>query len=372
MNEQKRTEDRRLVERCATFDGQTTFGVMAAAFDRALARHPGALRQSFYTFAGRTVRIRVVGAEMAAQIVRPFLHLQIMPPPDGDADLTVDLWDENSTGIRRQVTSLDSGETWPSIVAVSPDEQYVAQQHAQTLTCFDRKRQRVVGCVVWSEHLSMYERGKPLTRPLIVWHNDRNLQIVHAGLVGRGSAGVLFAGQSGAGKSTCALTCLAVGFDYASEDYVAIETVADGFLGHSLYNSVFLEREHLDRFPHLVPHAITGGPREKSLILLADVDPHRLARVMSIRALVFPRVTKRRTSEVRPASPGEALLMLAHGSLLTLPNIGVAHLDLLGRLVERLPSYRLELGHDLKAIPERISDILAAASDRGTDLAGVT
>jgi hypothetical protein len=361
MNEHERTTDRRLVDRRATFDGQVTFGVMVAAFDRALAGHPRELRESFYTFGGRTVRVRTVGAEMAAHILRPFVHLQTTPAPDTAVDLTIDLWDENATGIRRQVTSFADAGAWPSVVALSLDERYVAQQQSQTLTCFDRAGQRVVGCVVWSERLSLYERGKPLTRPLVVWHNDRNVQIVHAGLVARGSSGILLAGRSGAGKSTCALTCLAAGFDYVGEDYVAIETATDGFLGHGLYNSVFLDREHLNRFPHLVPHAITAGPGEKCLVLLADVDPQRLVRVRPIRALAFPRVTNLSASRVRRASRREALLTLAPGSLLALPNTGVGALDLLGRLVERLPSYWLELGHDLKTIPERVSDILVDA-----------
>jgi hypothetical protein len=362
MNEPDRSGARPVVDRHATFDGQGTFGVMVSAFDRALVRHPRGLRESFYTFGGRTVHLRVVGAEMAAHIVRPFAHLQLTPVPGAHADLTIDLWDEQATGIRRQVTSFDSGGPWPSVVALSSDERYVAQQQSQTLTRLDRAAPRVVGCAVWNEHISVYERGKPLTRPLVVWHNDRNVQIVHAGLVARVGAGVLFAGRSGAGKSTCALTCLAAGFDYISEDYVAIETAVDGFLGHSVYSSVFLDREHLGRFPHLVRHAITAGSGDKCLVLLADVDLRRLARVVTIRALAFPRVTDLSTSRVRPASRREALLTLAPGSLLALPNTGVGTLDLLGRLVERLPSYWLELGSDLTTIPERVADILADAN----------
>jgi hypothetical protein len=362
VTEQDPTADRRVVDRRATFDGSGVFGVMVAAFDRARARHPRGLRESFYTFGGRTARLRVVGVEMAAHIARPFSHLRIAAPPDAPADLTIDLWDEKETGVRRQLSSSDSGEPWPAVVATSRDDRYVAQQLSGTLTCFDRAAPRVVGCLVWSARLSVYERGKPLTRPLVVWHNDRDVQIVHAALVARGGAGVLFAGRSGSGKSTCALTCLAAGFDYVSEDYVAIETVADGFLGHSLYNSVFLHREHLGRFPHLAPHAITGAAGEKCLILLVDVDPQRLARVMPIRALVFPRVTRLSASRVRPISRREALLTLAPGSLLALPNAGVGGFDLLGRLVERLPSYSLELGCDMGTIPERVSDILAGAS----------
>jgi hypothetical protein len=362
MNEHGRSGARPVVDRHATFEGHGTFGVMVSAFERALVRHPRGLRESFYTFGGRTVRLRVVGEDMAAQIVRPFAHLRLTSAPDAAAELTIDLWDEQATGIRRQVTSFDSDRPWPSVVALSADERYVAQQQSQTLTCLDRVAQRVVGCAVWNEHISVYERGKPMTRPLVVWHNDRDVQIVHAGLVAQGGAGVLFAGRSGAGKSTCALACLAAGFDYVSEDYVAVETAADGFLGHSVYSSVFLDREHLGRFPHLVRHAITAGASEKSLVLLGDVDPRRLARIVPIRAVAFPRVANLSASRIRPASRREALLTLAPGSLLALPNTGVGALDLLGRLVERLPSYWLELGRDLKTIPERVSEIIADAS----------
>ena len=230
----------------------------------------------------------------------------------------------------------------------------------------DRTANRIIGSIAWSDQVFNYERGKPLARPLLEWHNDQNIQVVHTGLVSQNGQGVLFAGKSGSGKSTSALACLCAGFNYLSEDYVGLQMLQNGsFVGHSLYNSVFLDTAHLARFTDLVPYVIRGrSPHEKkSVVILSHVFPHRLERAVPIRVLVLTRVVEGAVdSRTRPASKSEALLALGPSSLLQIPSRGASSFTKLAQLAERVPSYWLELGRDLESIPGRVKELLSEAT----------
>ena len=348
-----------------SFDGADAFKVLDAAFEQATKRHPDSLHESFYTFGGRSVRMRIVGRELAKHIARPFSHLETHRGVGVVPQLTIDLWDENETSIRCQVRSAGNDRPWTEATAISPDGRFLGQQLPNTLTCLDLDLERIVGSMAWSERVFIYERAKPLARPLLEWHNHGDVQMIHAGLVSRDGVGVLFAGQSGSGKSTSALACLRAGFDYLGEDYVGLQRLQDGSLvGHSLYNSVFLETDDLVRFPGLIPYAIKGRPphEEKSAVLLSQVFPDRLERVVPIRALAFPSVGDGAETRVRPASKRDALVTLALSSLLRMPSPGISGFDKLAQLVEQAPCYRLELGRDLQTIPHSVEEILAEAA----------
>jgi len=340
---------------------------MHAAFARATTLRPDRFVVSSYRFAGHGVRLRIVGRDLAVQIGRPFAHLEINETVSPTTHLTIDLWDEEETGVLCPVASTDAfGSGWTirnGVTRASPDGRYVGHQLRQSINWLDRKAQHVVGWTASSKQLSLYERGKPLHVFLSVWYNDREVQMVHAGLVSKNGKGVLFPGMGGAGKSTSALACLCAGFDYLGDDYIGLQALAEGsFVGHSLYNSTWLEPEHISRFPSLLPHAIPGTlpQEEKSLILLSHVFPKRLARSAPISVLALPRIVDTHATRFRPASKGEALLALAPTSMLALPfRTGVRGFERLARLVEHVPRYWLELGRDLSQIPRRVDELLA-------------
>ncbi len=191
--------------------------------------------------------------------------------------------------------------------------------------------------------------------------------MIHTGLVARDGKGVLFVGKSGSGKSTSSLACICAGLDFLSEDYVGLERRADGtFAGHSLYSSVFLESVHLARFTELMPYAIKGRPPQetKSVIILSQLFPERHQRVVPIRALALLSVSDAPKPKFRAASKGKALLALGPSSLLQIPNrgLGVGGFNRLAQLVEQVPCYALELGHDLRAITPSVEWLLQEAA----------
>jgi|RhiMetdeSRZDD1v2_1073273.scaffolds.fasta_scaffold45961_1 HPr Serine kinase C-terminal domain len=344
---------------------------MLTAFERAWTtrRSPG--WQSLCTFAGRTARLRVAGDGLAQKIADAFRHLLERENPSG-ADLTIDLWDASDTSVPcpvsqepvepRQLSSNSYVEF--GLILGSLADRFVGAQRPQVVAWLDRCERHLVGCVARHDQLSLYDRGKPLHFPLLLWHHDQGAEVIHAALISKNGEGVLLAGKGGAGKSTAALACLEAGFHYLGDDYIGLEACDHGtFVGHSLYSVTWFMADHLTRFPRLIPHAIypERPEQEKTLVPLSQIFPGRLVSSARIHALVLPRVTGNSSARIRPASKGDALFALAPSSILLRPSSGARTLDKLARLAEQVPCYWLELGRNLNEVPDRVQELIELA-----------
>src|SRR4029453_19005592 len=191
----------------------------------------------YYIFAGRCVRIRIVGRELTKHFGRPFSHLRAPEQKPGPTQLTIDIWDANKANTIEKISDRD-GMEWIETTVKSLDGRFIGQRLPHTYSCLDRESGHIVSSIAWHDRIFIYERAKPLARSLLEWHNDQDVQIAHSGLVARDGKGVLFAGKSGSGKSTLSLACVCDGLDYLGDDYVSLQHRLDGsFTGHSLYNS---------------------------------------------------------------------------------------------------------------------------------------
>jgi len=354
------------------FDGQRAFRNLQRAFDEAWVTHPDHRWEARYAFAGQAVRIRVVGRDLAEVTCRPFDHLLIDEADDTHSDLRIELWDESVTGIARPTDLASRLEDdlrerhdggYGSILG-SPQDRFIGCRQPQTATWFDRALHHVVGWAADATGLTLDERGKPLYFPLLLWHSDRDVQVIHAGLVARSGQGVLLAGRGGSGKTTAALACLIGGFDYLADDYVGLRSVGHhSFVGYSLYNSTWLLGNDLARFPQLAPQVIPRehSGRQKVLVLLSQVFPEQVVRDAEICVVALPRVVDSVESRIRSTSKRDALLALAPSSTIQIPVSSMQRLDTLARLVERVPCYWLELGSNLDSIPRCVEELLTKA-----------
>lgn len=349
-------------------EGESAFHQMRTAFEGAWADHPDRRWELLCTFAGRRSRIRVVGQGLSEQMGRAFQHLVADGEPSG-AELKIDLWDEMDTSVSCPLNSEPIDERLLKSTAYvefglilgSFDDRFIGCQRPQVITWFDRRDQHIVGWFSSHRRLSLYDRGKPLHFPLLLWHSEKDAEVIHAAVVSKNGEGVLFAGKGGVGKSTAALACLETGFDYLGDDYISLEIAQDGsFRGHSLYSATWVMADNLRRFPRLIPHAVypRRPDQEKTLVLLSHVFPRQLLSHTPIRALVMPRITAGASTRVRPASKAEALFALAPSSILLRPSAGARTLDKLASLASQLQAYWLDLGSDLGGAATRIEELI--------------
>jgi hypothetical protein len=348
------------------------FGRLRYTFETGLESVGTAALDATYRLAGRRVRIRVLGTELAQCVHRPIAHLAVADEDQSVTpswpELIIDLWDEAAVGLACAGCVAHEDLTLQSQVSASHEGRFVLEERAQLVSAFDRAAGRIVGWVGDARRLTRYEMGRPLHSHLLLWHRDRGVQAVHSGLVAKDGQGVLFGGPGGSGKSTVSLTCLGAGLDYLADDYVGLESDGNGgYRGYSLYSSTAVNPVHMRRcFPNLVEHEIPGVlPHEdKSLVLLAELFPDQLPPVAQVRAVALPRVVDQERTTIRPATKFDAVLRLAPSSLMALPhsNSGASGLDVLTEFVSSMPTFWLELGRDLPRIPMAVEKILAEAT----------
>jgi len=208
---------------------------------------------------------------------------------------------------------------------------------------------RLAGCLsarVALDGLQRWERAKPLSLPLTVWFSDLGLLAVHAGVVARKGAALLFAGPSGSGKSTCSLACAAAGFDFLADDYVVCDPSKD-FICHAVYSSAALDPQGLARIG--TPRAT--GEVDKVIVTAGEAPMPRVTSTAHPVALVLPRIAGAHHTRVRVASSGEALARLAPSSILRRAVPAAQTLKQLAGLVAALPAYWLDMSADPREVP---------------------
>jgi len=330
------------------------------AFAEACARHSPV--QATYVLSGRRASIRVCGEQLAEKVHLPFAHLH-RPGDAAAADITIDLWDPAATGVALPAPALEAvnAEGNPP-VRVSVNGRYVGHRLRRTLVWLDRRCSRITGGVDLAAPLSLFETGRPLYFPLMLWLRDQRVQFVHSGMVERDGRGVILCGQGGSGKSTTSLLCLLAGMGFLGDDYVGLERTETGFVGHSLFASTYVEPEHLRRFPQLHPHAVHGSApgEDKSVVLLSRLFPERLRASASIAAVLLPQVTGEAATRIEPATRGYALRRAAPSSILQLLAPEAGSLHRIASLIEAVPCFKVLLGRDMEHVAARIDELLCS------------
>ncbi len=337
------------------------FNKMSAVFDDALKSNPGMLVIAYYAFAGFNVRMRCIGTKMAVLHDKIFTHLKTEEiPPLNDLDLTIDIWDESETGVPNPFDSIPEKSAELRSVTSSADSRIVATQDSETSLFLDRKEKRIIASFLSSGKMNHYDLSKPFNKLLALWYRDMNIEIIHASMISKKGIGILFLGKGGSGKTTSALSCLNAGFNYLGDDHVGLSLKDNSFTGHSLYASALIYANHLRRFPQLQKFEIKNNSQEdeKSVIYFSNGYLNRIDRYAEVSVLLLPVVGNSKHTNFRKAGKSEALLALAPSSLRLQISPNRKGFELLARLVDRIPAYRVELGSNLDEIPECVNEIM--------------
>jgi len=308
------------------------------------------------------MRLRFAGTALVEPLTRALAGIAIEPV--ARPDLTICCWDSASTGTPMPAPY------WP-MSAYGPKGHIIGFNTAtlhtlynpgiRTLHLYDRRSSSGQYWVADPERIPQSQRSAPLREFLHWWSRGMPLQLMHAGAVGYADGGVLLAGRSGSGKSTTALACLASDLLFASDDYVCVATTAQPWV-HSLYSTAKLVPGNLSRFPEL-SGKLSNPDRLTTEKAMVNVHAHFPAKVLSgfpIRAILLPRVTGARDTQLKPATAADAVLALAPTTVAQLEGHSRETFAKIVALSGSVPSYWLDVGTDLTLIPAAIGDCLAS------------
>lgn len=312
-----------------------------------------------YRIGGYLVRLSFAG-EALLSLTRALEHLAV--DDDSTPDLTICLWDSESTGQCMIVRPWQESDFLARgvIQGYNTERIYTAFQHGSgAVSVLDKERNLAV---FWApdSKLPYWEYGSPLRTILHWWLLSQGLQLVHAAAVGNSTGGVLIGGKGGSGKSTTALACLESNLSYVGDDYTLLG-LGSGPVVHSLYNSAKLNSDQVRWLPSLVSK-IANTERladEKALLFVNEHYPLKVANQLPVRAILLPRVTGLPETRLKQVSVAMALAAMAPSTIFQLPRAGNEAFKFLATFARQLPCFSLEVGTDLSTIPPVIEGLLA-------------
>jgi hypothetical protein len=318
-----------------------------------------------YIIGGYVVRLSFSGAALLS-LTRALEHLATTD--HSTPDLTICLWDSESTG-QRMVPRPWQEEDFLArgvIQGYNTERIYTAFQHGSgAVSVLDKERNLGVFWVP-NPRVPYWENGSPLRTILHWWLLSQGLQLVHAAAVGNSTGGVLIGGKGGSGKSTTALACLQSNLFYVGDDYTLLG-MDSGPVVHSLYNSAKLNSDHVQSFPKLLPK-VANPERladEKALLFVNEHYPSKVADRLPVRAILLPRVTGLAQTGWKRVSVAMTLAALAPSTIFQLPRAGNEAFKFLAAFARDLPCFSLEVGTDLSTIPLVIEGLLAEIDSGG-------
>ena len=259
------------------------------------------------------------------------------------SDLDLFVWDRESTGV--PLPALTDPLTAPDEVLNASDASFLAMRESDTGT-FPAYDAASGVAVLYADDWRVFESILAYRLVLHWWLRGGGLSLVHAGAVGRGGRGVLITGRGGLGKSTTCVTALAAGWQFAGDDFVAINRPAGSgpLVAHSVACSARLAADAIARLSLAdAGRPPAYSPDAKALLPLMPRFASGIVESLEIGAMIVPAIVARPDSRLQPIVPAEAFRAV----ISTLTSVVGARLELfadLAALVRQLPCFRLEAG----------------------------
>ena len=302
-----------------------------------------------YTFHG--LKLRVDAPDGYGEILGSFHARLAALPPDGTGPADIHL--EIQAGPHHRLQRPEGARTVydPPVGEVVYDDagDRLYLEHGPRLRALcEPAAGRATFSVLEPEAEDLWVLSHPLLSvPLLELCKRRGLFGVHAAGTSLNDRALVLAGTSGSGKSTLSLALARSGFDFLGDDTLFLSRQPNLRI-LAFPDEVDLTEQTVSFFPEIVPWLAPQpvGWRKRQL-RAEEAFGARIAWECEPAVLVFPRVSGRPRSELRPIDSGEALFELAPNVLLTEPRSSQAHLDALAELARLSRCYRLETGTDL-------------------------
>ncbi len=331
------------------------FEAVYEAYQKATSKSGGYIDR-FYSLGGFPIRLRFAGDALLSYMTPALAHLRAEPV--ANPALTVCLWDSTSTNTLMPPPpwQVDDYRERGEIVGFASSRIYTSfQLGANALSILDNAENLAIYWVKTAKQIPNYERAAPLRIIFHLWMRKHNIQLVHAGAVGLPSGGVLLVGKGGSGKSTTALACLNSQLLYASDDYCMLTSTPNPTV-FSIYNTGKKNADDVQRLPFLTSFISNpeGLDTEKAVYFLHEHFPEKLLPSFPLRAILIPRITGKPETTLQAASPTAGLNALAPSTISQLPNSYRENFLEMVKIVRQVPSYYLDVGTEMAAIPEVI------------------
>lgn len=315
-----------------------------------------------YSFHGLT--LRVAAPEGRGEILGSFHARLAALPPDGNgpADIHLEVRAGESHLVERPARARTVYDPPVGEVVYDDAGDRLYLEHGPRLRALcEPAAGRAVFSVLAPEAEDLWVLSHPLLSvPLLELCKRRGLFGVHAAGAALDGRALVLAGTSGSGKSTLSLALARSGFDFLGDDTLFLSRQAGRLRVLAFPDEVDLTEQTVSFFPEIAPWLAPrpAGWRKRQL-RAEEAFGARIAWECEPAVLVFPRVSGRPKSELRPVDSGEALLELAPNVLLTEPRSSQAHLDALAELARASRCWRLETGTDLGEAASLLRELMA-------------
>ncbi len=183
------------------------------------------------------------------------------------------------------------------------------------------------------------------------WARSNNKLLLHAAAVGTGGKGVLVVGRGGSGKSTFAISCLAEGLDFVSDDYALI-TASGPLRAMPLYTVVALREDMYEKFPQLGKPILEEDGSFRGGKPQFQVPAERFCPGLDICAIVMPKIMGDPEPSIAPIAPGKVMTQLIHSTITQIESRrDTALIMQMAQRLSALPIYEMRMSTDLTKNP---------------------
>ena len=310
-----------------------------------------------------TFRLCFAGRALEPAILPALAHLEIVNT--SGPIVTLNLWDKVSTGAVMPRPPFAAGNYRRYGQRAVAYDDAISIMHAPTVPMIFAYNRDTRHGFFWTDdagNLSIYERSAPL-QTLLHWAlSDFGWQIVHSAAVGSEQGGVLLIGNTGAGKSTTALSCLTTQNDLRllSDDkcLARLDPSPQAFAAFSSGKIKADMLKWLPQFQDRLQGWDDSYKAGKGLVYLYPDYARRLIKTFAIKALIIPCVSHQKTATIRTIPAREAFRVFGPSTVIWLPGAEADNYRFTAELVRRLPCYQLDLALDPQRNTEEILNLL--------------
>lgn len=309
-----------------------------------------------FNVAGITIRARLHHESLALPFLSAISHLAVsLADARLDDGYVIDIWDSNHSGVQFPRFHHDIDDVMPrgEVPAYSGDGiSFAYFAHARMVQILNHPNKHGIVALVNAQALPAFELACPL-RGILSWVLRQNdMAMIHsAALADEDGNAYLIIGNSGAGKSTTAISCLLAGMQYIGDDLCALGQGTDGLVYvHSLYSSGKTYRSEWKYLPQLEQLTLPPGLRIDDFhkeIYFFDQDD-RLKTQLRLSGKLRTIFVPFKESSVKAYIPAVASLIsrMMGSTRELLPDAGFEGLTILSKAFRQAPVLPLSLSDD--------------------------